>query len=77
MNQAHHEAKRLLRFEPGEVSSESTGNQPNMSTAQRGYPRTETGNTLPEDLMYGQRTVMLSGGDQDYPIAIGISPWVT
>lgn len=77
MNQQKHESKRLLRFEPGQVASESSSAQSDMLTGARGYPRTETGNTMAEDLFYGQRAVMLSGGDQDYPITIGVSPWVT
>lgn len=76
MNQIQHEAKRLLRFEQGQVNSLSDAGRPDMQTANRGYPRAETATTLPDNLNYEQRTVVLSGGDQDYPVTIGLSPFV-
>ena len=75
MNEIDHQLNRQLRFEAGSVTSE--GGYPNMSSTGRGYPRTEVATTLPDDLIFGQQTIMLSGGDNDYPITIGVSPWVT
>lgn len=76
MNRFSHELNRQLRFEPGQVSGADLAN-PDLTTPGRQYPRTQAANTLAEELSHGQRAVILSGGDNDYPVTIGISPWVT
>lgn len=77
MNRYQHELKRNLRFESGQVAAGSDPYNPNLNSNGREYPRTQTANSLPEDLSPGQRTVILSGGDNDYPITIGIDPFLS
>lgn len=77
MNRIHHEMKRLVRFEPGEVTSldESTG-LAGLTTPGRDYPRSETGNAYPTEALPGQRMVILGGGDNEMPLTLGFNPWI-
>ena len=76
-NRYQHELKRGPRLETSTVSNVNANGQPDLQSANRGYPRTEAENTLPENVYPGQEVVMLTSGDNDYPTIIGISPWLT
>lgn len=77
MSRFQHELKRQLRFESGLVSTVNAKEQADISSGTRGYPRTQVSNTMPESVWPGMQTVNLTGGDEDYPTTIGISPWLT
>lgn len=75
-NQFEHEARRLSRFEPGQVSSVSSDGTINTNTADRGSDRTQTGRSSGVDLDIGFRVLMVSAGDCDMSSVIGVNPWI-
>jgi hypothetical protein len=76
VNRYQHEMRRGVRFETAEANQVNGYGQSDLQTGNRGYPRTLANNSLAEDIIPGMQTVILTGGDQDYPTTIGISPWL-
>lgn len=75
MNRYQHELRRGPSLQPAHVGASADGDL-ELQFGQRGYPQQAT-STLPESIYPGQTVVMLAGGDNDQPTAIGVSPWLT
>lgn len=77
MRDFSHEAKRLLRFEPASITApESTMGTVDAVTTGRPDARAGMSNLLPGKLNQGDRVVIVGGGDNEAPTAIGLNPWV-
>ena len=68
--------QRQLKLEAGEASNVTDSDAADMTTAGRAYPRAGAQNSYPEQLMPGQRTIMVSAGENDYPVSIGVCPFL-
>lgn len=65
-----------MRIEGATVTGEPGPEGYPMEVSGRDYPRTGVQNALSNGLAYGDRVVMFAGGENEYPVAIGLNPWV-